>query len=187
MTAIILLGPPGVGKGTQAAIIAEKLGILPISTGDIFRRNISENTELGQRVQEYMNRGEFVPDSVTNPMVEARIGEPDAAAGFLLDGYPRTLEQVHALEGMLSKRDLKIDAVLELTAPDEVLTERMLKRAQEQNRADDNLEVFQRRIEIYHEQTAPLSKYYRERGLLVQIDGLGTVEVVTAAIMAALQ
>lgn len=183
MTAIILLGPPGVGKGTQANIICEKLGIPAISTGQIFRQNIAENTELGQQAQEYMNRGEFVPDSVTNPMVEARLTAPDTEAGFLLDGYPRNLDQVHVLRDMLAKHGKKIDVVLELTAPDEVLTARMMKRAQEEHRSDDTPEVFQRRVEIYHEHTEPIATYYADQDLLVQVSSEGSVEEVTQAIL----
>lgn len=187
MTSMILLGPPGVGKGTQAALIAERLNIPAISTGNIFRQNISEGTELGRLAQYYIDQGDFVPDSVTNTMVEERLTAPDTANGFLLDGYPRTLGQAYALRDILAKYGKQLDVVVEIVAPDDVLTQRMLHRAYEENRADDKPEIFKHRVEVYHQQTEPIATYYADHDLLVQADGTGSIEQVTEQIMAALQ
>ena len=184
---LVLLGPPGAGKGTQASRISDELGIPAISTGDIFRANVAERTALGQRAQRYMDAGEYVPDEITNEMVRARLAEPDAIDGFLLDGYPRTLDQVTELDSMLRERGAALTAVVELTADDEAVVERLLGRAAEQGRADDTDVVIRRRLEGYHEQTAPLAGHYEKRGLLHRVDGMGTVEDVTARLMAALR
>ena len=183
---MVLLGPPGAGKGTQAARIAERLGIPAISTGDIFRANVAGATELGTLAKSYMDKGEYVPDSVTNAMVKDRIGQDDAAQGFLLDGYPRTEAQVHELEAMLASDGLALDVVLEITADSEVVVARLLKRATEQNRADDTEEVIRRRLEVYAEQTQPLAAVYADKGLLVSVDGIGALDEVTDRIMTAL-
>ncbi|MGK2348830.1 adenylate kinase [Actinomyces sp. W5033] len=183
---MVLLGPPGAGKGTQAARIAERLGIPAISTGDIFRANVAGATELGTLAKSYMDKGEYVPDSVTNAMVKDRIGQDDAAQGFLLDGYPRTEAQVHELEDMLASDGLALDVVLEITADSEVVVARLLKRATEQNRADDTEEVIRRRLEVYAEQTQPLAAIYADKGLLVSVDGIGALDEVTDRIMTAL-
>lgn len=180
---MVLLGPPGAGKGTQAARIAERLGIPAISTGDIFRANVAGETELGIQAKAYMDKGEYVPDSVTNAMVKDRIAQPDAAQGFLLDGYPRTEAQVHELATMLDAEGLALDVVLEITADAEVVVQRLLKRATEQNRADDTEPVIRRRLEVYAEQTQPLTDLYAEQGLLVRVDGIGEINEVTARIM----
>lgn len=185
-TRMVVLGPPGAGKGTQAARISERLAIPAISTGDIFRANVAGGTELGARAKEYMDKGEYVPDSVTNAMVEDRLAADDAADGFLLDGYPRTWAQVHELDAMLERSGLALDVVLEITADSEAVVARLLKRASEQNRADDTEDVIRRRLEVYAEQTEPLAALYRERGLLVQVDGLGEIDEVTERILAAL-
>lgn len=183
---MVLLGPPGAGKGTQAARISQRLGIPAISTGDIFRANVAGGTELGQQAKAYMDKGEYVPDSVTNAMVKDRLAQADAADGFLLDGYPRTEAQVHELDRMLADTGLRLDVVLEITADAEEVVARLLKRATEQNRADDTEPVIRHRLEVYAEQTEPLAALYREAGLLVQVDGMGDIDEVTERIMAAL-
>lgn len=183
---MILLGPPGAGKGTQAARIGERLGIPAISTGDIFRAHVAGSTELGRRARAYMDRGEYVPDSVTNAMVADRLAEDDAASGFLLDGYPRTAAQVDALDDMLSERGEALDVVVEITADADAVVERLLGRAAEQGRADDTEPVIRRRLEVYAEATAPLAAIYEGRGLLLRVDGMGGVDEVTDRIMAAL-
>ncbi|EEH65716.1 adenylate kinase [Actinomyces urogenitalis DSM 15434] len=183
---MVLLGPPGAGKGTQAARISERLGIPAISTGDIFRANVAGNTELGQQAKKYMDAGEYVPDSVTNAMVKDRLAADDAAQGFLLDGYPRTEAQVHELDAMLAESGLALDVVLEITAEAEVVVQRLLKRATEQNRADDTEPVIRRRLEVYAEQTEPLAALYESKGLLVRVDGIGDIDEVTERIMSAL-
>ena len=182
---LLIMGPPGAGKGTQAAVISQRLGIPHISTGDLFRANLSEGTALGQEAKKYMDAGEYVPDSVTNGMVRSRLAEDDAKAGFLLDGYPRTVQQVAELDGMLSGSSL--DKVIELTADTDEVVRRLLGRAAEQGRADDTEEVIRRRLEVYEEQTAPLTELYASRGILVGVDGLGQVDDVTDRIMAALE
>lgn len=183
---MVLLGPPGAGKGTQAARIGERLGIPAISTGDIFRAHVAGSTELGRRARAYMDKGEYVPDSVTNAMVADRLAEDDAASGFLLDGYPRTAAQVDALDDMLSERGEALDVVVEITADADVVVERLLGRAAEQGRADDTEPVIRRRLEVYAEATAPLAAIYEGRGLLLRVDGMGGVDEVTDRIMAAL-
>ena len=186
MIRIILLGPPGAGKGTQAVKIAEHFGIPAISTGEIFRKNMSENTPLGVEAKKYVERGEYVPDSVTNPMVADRVAQPDCENGFLLDGYPRTIEQAEVLKGILAEKGQSLDFVLEIQADDEEVIKRMLNRAKEQNRPDDNEEVIRERMKIYHELTSPLTQYYQEEGLLVQVDGTGSIEEVSELIFKAL-
>ena len=183
---MVLLGPPGAGKGTQAVRISERLSVPAISTGDISRPPAQGETELGKRAKQYMDRGEYVPDSVTNAMVKDRLAAEDAAQGFLLDGYPRTEAQVHELDAMLAEAGLALDVVLEITADSEVVVERLLKRATEQNRADDTESVIRRRLEVYAEQTEPLASLYEARGLLVRVDGIGDVDEVTERMMAAL-
>ena len=180
------MGPPGAGKGTQAKFIADRFGIPAISTGDIFRANVSEGTPLGVEAKRYMDAGEYVPDEVTNLMVRNRIDEPDAEPGFLLDGYPRTLAQVEELDGMIRHTGHSLDAVVVLTVDQEEVVGRLLQRAQTEGRADDTAEVIRRRQEIYGEETAPLIEVYRDRGLLVEVDGLGEVGEVTQRILGAL-
>ena len=183
MTRLVLLGPPGAGKGTQAARLCAHLGVPAISTGDIFRRNVSEGTELGREAKRYMDAGEYVPDSVTNAMVADRLAEPDAEDGFLLDGYPRTAAQVEELDRMLAAAGTRLDAVVELTADTDEVVERLLKRAEIEGRPDDTEDVVRRRLEVYAEQTAPLTQLYREHGLLVRVDGMGVVDDVTARLL----
>ena len=180
---LLLIGPPGAGKGTQAAILAQTFGIPAISTGDIFRENVRNETELGKRAKEFMDRGDNVPDSLTNELVEDRLGQPDCAAGFLLDGFPRTAAQVDALNGMLSSQGTALDAVVELVADVEVVVERLKKRAVEQGRTDDDESVVRHRLEVYREQTAPLIDLYGQSGLLVSVDGIGAIDEVTGRIM----
>ena len=183
---LIILGPPGAGKGTQAGRIAEHYGIPAISTGDIFRANIKNETELGLQVKEILASGGYVSDDITNAIVEDRLAQDDAAPGFLLDGYPRTTAQVTALDAMLAKTDHSIDKVLELVVDDEVVVQRLLKRAELEGRVDDTEEVIRERMAIYHRETKPLSDAYAERGLLVTVDGEGEVDEVAERIVAAL-
>ena len=183
---LIIMGPPGAGKGTQAKFVAEHFGIPAISTGDIFRTNVSNGTPLGTKAQEYMDQGEYVPDEITNLMVRDRIDEEDAAPGFLLDGYPRTLAQVEELDGMIRFTGHSLDAVVVLTVDPNEIVQRLLQRAQVEGRPDDTEDVIRRRQELYTEQTEPLIGVYRERGLLIEVDGMGEVSDVTARIFDAL-
>lgn len=183
---LIIMGPPGAGKGTQARFIAEYFKIPAISTGDIFRANVAEGTELGLEAKRFMDAGEYVPDQVTNLMVRNRINEPDAAAGFLLDGYPRTVAQVEELDGMIASTGHRLDAVVCLTVDQDEIVARLLQRAQVEGRADDTEEVIRRRQEVYLEQTAPLIDVYKSRGIVHEIDGLGEVAEVTERIFEAL-
>jgi len=179
---LIIMGPPGAGKGTQAKFIAEHFGIPAISTGDIFRANVSQGTPLGVEAKRYMDAGEYVPDEVTNKMVRNRIDEPDAERGFLLDGYPRTLAQVEELDGMIRYTGHRLDAVVVLTVDQDEVVQRLLDRAKTEGRADDTEDVIRRRQEVYVEQTAPLIAVYKERGLVHEIDGMGEVDEVTKRI-----
>ncbi|MFD3705000.1 adenylate kinase [Nocardia sp. NPDC058658] len=177
---VVLLGPPGAGKGTQAVLLSEKLGVPHISTGDLFRANISQQTALGREAQKYMDAGDLVPSDVTNRMVEARVAEPDAANGFVLDGYPRTVDQGDALEKILEHHGTKVDAVLCFVVPESLLKERMLARG----RADDTEEVIDNRLRVYREETEPLLEYYD--GLVVTVEGVGEVDEVNARALKAL-
>ena len=183
---LIMMGPPGAGKGTQAKYIADHFGIPAISTGDIFRANVSQGTELGIEAARYMDAGDYVPDEVTNLMVRNRIDEPDARPGFLLDGYPRTLAQVEELDGMIKHTGHALDAVVVLTVDPEELVQRLLQRAQTDGRADDTEDVIRRRQEVYAEETEPLIEIYRGRGILIEVDGMGEVAEVTQRIFDAL-
>ena len=182
---ILLMGPPGAGKGTQAALLAQRLAIPHISTGDIFRANVSQGTALGRKAQEYMDKGEYVPDDVTNAMVRDRLTWDDAANGFILDGYPRTTAQVDELDSMLGDAGIALDVVVELQADTDVLVERMVKRAADQGRSDDDPAVIRRRLEVYSAETAPLLEVYGQRSLLRQVDGIGEIADVTARLAAA--
>lgn len=186
MTRLLLIGPPGAGKGTQASSLAQHFGIPAISTGDIFRANVKNETELGVLAKGYMDRGEYVPDSLTNALVKDRIAQPDAQKGFLLDGYPRTIDQVQELDGFLAEMGKKLDVVVQLTADSEELIRRLLQRSLEQGRADDTPDVIRKRQEVYEEQTAVLIDIYNSRSLVAKINGLGEIEQVTGRIIEAL-
>ncbi len=183
---LLILGPPGAGKGTQAARIADHLGIPAISTGDIFRANIKGGTELGKKVQGIMAAGQYVPDEVTNEIVADRLTQEDARDGFLLDGYPRTLAQVEALDAMLAQSGRPLDAVLELSVPTEEVVQRLLKRASIEGRADDTEDVIRERMSVYSQETSPLAATYSERGLLRTVDGTGDMDDVFARLQEAL-
>jgi adenylate kinase len=184
---LIILGPPGAGKGTQAAKIAEKFGIPAISTGDIFRANIKNETPLGLQVKEVLASGGYVTDDITNAIVRDRLFEDDAEQGFLLDGFPRTAAQVETLDAILAEHDHQLEAVLELTVDEEAVVQRLLKRAEIEGRADDTEAVIRERQAIYRRETAPLTDVYSARGLLVQVDGMGSVEDVFTRISEALE
>ena len=183
---LIILGPPGAGKGTQAARISERLGIPAISTGDIFRTNIKNETALGLQVKQILASGAYVPDEVTNAVVRDRLDQPDAAAGFLLDGYPRTLAQVTELDDMLAAAGTSLDAALELSVDIDELVQRLLKRAEIDGRSDDTEDVIRHRMNVYVQETEPLATIYRERGLLRRVDGMGEMDEVTERLQAAL-
>jgi adenylate kinase len=183
---LVLMGPPGAGKGTQALIVAGKMGVPHISTGDIFRANVTNGTPLGIEAKRYMDAGEYVPDGVTNAMVRDRLSRDDCRPGFLLDGYPRTVEQVGELNAMLSSSSQRLDHVLELTVDVDEVVGRLVKRAAEQGRSDDTEDVIRRRLEVYFDQTAPLTRMYEDQGLLVRVDGLGAIDEVTGRIVSAL-
>ncbi|WP_416416277.1 adenylate kinase [Paenarthrobacter aromaticivorans] len=184
MIKMIIMGPPGSGKGTQAARIAELIGIPTISTGEIFRQNIAKLTPLGIKSKQYIDNGDFVPDVLTNQMVRDRLGNPDVRNGFLLDGYPRTPQQVGELDSMLAKENQHLTATLLLTADDEELLKRLLERAKVTGRSDDTEAVIRHRLDLYHEQTEPVVALYAERGLLLPVDGDGEVDEVTGRILA---
>jgi adenylate kinase len=183
---LIILGPPGAGKGTQAARIASTYQIPAISTGDIFRANIKNETPLGLQVKEVLASGGYVTDDITNAIVRDRLFEDDAEQGFLLDGYPRTAAQVETLDEILAEHGHQLEAVLELTVDEDAVVERLLKRAETEGREDDTEEVIRERQAIYRRETAPLTEVYSARGLLVQVDGMGSVDEVFDRIAAAL-
>jgi adenylate kinase len=184
---MLIIGPPGSGKGTQASRISERLGIVAISTGDIFRANVKEETPLGLEAKKYIDNGDFVPDSVTNNMVRDRLSKDDVEPGFLLDGYPRTTAQVDELDSILAESEDQLDVVLQLTADDEELVKRLLGRAAQEGRADDNETVIRHRLDLYHEQTEAVVSRYEERGIVTKVDGLGAIDDVTNRIMEALK
>ena len=186
MTRLLLIGPPGAGKGTQAAKLAEAFNIPAISTGDIFRENVKNETELGKQAKAFMDRGEYVPDSLTNALVGDRLAWDDAKEGFLLDGYPRTSDQVVELDRILADDGGSLDAVVLLRADTDEIVRRLLNRAIEQGRTDDTEDVIRHRLDVYADQTAPLIDVFSNRQLVVEVDGLGAVQEVTARILAAL-
>lgn len=187
MTRLLIIGPPGSGKGTQAARITEQLGIVAISTGDIFRANVKGGTPLGLEAKQYMDAGDYVPDSVTNRMVRDRLQQDDVAEGFLLDGYPRTAAQVDELDAILQENNTALDVVLQLTADSEELVARLLKRAEVEGRADDSEDVIRHRLDVYEKQTQVVVDRYLERGIVRHVDGLGDIDEVTQRVMAALE
>ncbi|WP_157235822.1 adenylate kinase [Brachybacterium sp. P6-10-X1] len=183
---LLIVGPPGAGKGTQAVRLAESLSIPAISTGDIFRANVAGETELGVLAKSYMDAGEYVPDSVTNDMVRSRLGEDDAQNGFLLDGYPRTLDQVEALDGTLAELGTALDAVLLLQVETDAVVARLVERGRAEGRSDDTEATIRRRLEVYAEQTAPLIDVYENRGLVRRVDGMASIDEVTVSLQEAL-
>lgn len=183
---LLIMGPPGAGKGTQAVGIASHYGITPVSSGDLFRQHIKAQDKLGAKVSAMIARGDFVPDVLTTSMVFRRLLESDARPGWLLDGYPRTLGQVQALDMAQAEMGTHLDAVISLIADPERLVERMLKRAELEGRADDNEETIRHRIEVYHHETEPVLDVYRGRGLVVEVDAIGAVNEVTGRLTDAL-
>jgi adenylate kinase len=186
MMKLLLIGPPGAGKGTQASKLSEVFGIPAISTGDIFRANVKNETPLGLEAKSYMDRGAYVPDDLTNQLVRDRLQNPDCGNGFLLDGYPRTSDQVNELDEILRETDSSLDAVIQLTADTDEVVRRLAKRAIDQGRSDDTEDVIRNRMAVYEDQTAPLISMYAARGLLIMVDGLGEIEEVTSRIVEAL-
>jgi adenylate kinase len=190
---IILLGPPGAGKGTQSARIVERYGIPQLSTGDMLRAAVKAGTPVGQRAKDIMERGDLVPDEVVVGIVADRVEEPDAKQGFILDGFPRTVAQAESLEDMLRSKGLALDAVVELQVDEAALLDRIMRRAEETRargetvRKDDDPEVFRTRLDAYRAQTAPLSAHYRSKGQLKTIDGMRSIDEVTEALFAALE
>jgi adenylate kinase len=187
MTRLLIIGPPGSGKGTQAEHLARHFGIPAVSTGDIFRSNVSRQTELGNRAAEYLDGGHFVPDHLTNALVKDRLLDGDVRQGFLLDGYPRTAPQATELDSMLAAQGYALDAVIELQAPDAELEERMHRRALEQGRTDDTIDVFRRRLDLYHRQTHEVVSVYAGRGILVSVNGSGDPGEITALAIGAVE
>jgi len=186
MTRLLIVGPQGSGKGTQGVRIAEALGIPAISTGDVFRANIKDGTPLGRQVKAVIDAGELVSDALTGEVVRDRLAQPDAAEGFLLDGYPRNLAQVRDLDAFLAESGDALTAVVELNVPREESIARLAQRATEQGRADDTDEAIANRLAIYERETAPILDVYRERGILDEVDGVGSLDEVTERILAAL-
>lgn len=178
---ILIVGPPGAGKGTQAAVLGKELGIPHISTGDLFRSHVENDTELGKQVNEYLDSGKLVPDEVTNDMVRQRLTEDDTEDGFLLDGFPRNVSQARVLADMLRDMDAELDAVLQLDVPEEIVVQRLLARG----RSDDNEDVIRHRQQVYRDETAPLLDFYADR--LVTVPAVGSIEEVTARALDALR
>jgi adenylate kinase len=187
MTRLLIIGPPGSGKGTQAVHIAKHFSVPAVSTGEIFRLNVSEETPLGVEAAKYLDDGAFVPDHLTNALVKDRLRDTDVQPGFLLDGYPRTAPQVMELDNMLASLGHRLDAVVELRAPDSELERRMVQRAKEQGRKDDTVEVFRRRLDLYHRETHEVVSVYARRGMVVSVDGSGEPRAITERAIAAVE
>jgi adenylate kinase len=183
---LVLMGPPGAGKSTQARFVAKYFNIPAISTGDIFRANVSKGTPLGVAAKRFIDAGDYVPDEVTNLMVRNRIDEPDAESGFLLDGYPRTLAQVEELDRMIDLSGHRLDAAVALVVDEDEIVKRLVERAQLEGRGDDTEDLIRRRHEVYAERTAPLLRVYRDRGILTEVDGSGETDEVSSRILDAL-
>lgn len=186
MDRVVLFGPPGVGKGTQGGRLAAALGVPAVSTGDLFRAHVRNSTELGLQLSSLIASGDYVPDSITNTMLADRLAEPDAAGGFLLDGYPRTAAQVGELDRLLADRQATLDAVVLLEAPDAVLEARLIKRAASDGRSDDTIEVIRHRLDLYHRETEPLVALYDAADLVLRIDGTGTPDEVHERLLTAI-
>jgi adenylate kinase len=184
---LILFGPPGAGKGTQADAISENFSLPHIATGDIFRENVKNATDLGRQAKEYMDQGALVPDDIVIAMIDERLSRDDVSDGFLLDGFPRTVAQAEALDEVLTTHGTAIDAVLRLLVDDEELVSRLLQRAQEQGRSDDTREVVETRLQVYRNETEPLVDRYRQQGVLHEIDGQGSIDEVRARVRDAIQ
>lgn len=187
MTRLLIIGPPGSGKGTQAHRISKQLGIVEISTGDMFRTHLANRTPLGAEAQRYLDSGDLVPDHLTTAMVRERLQQPDTKNGFLLDGYPRTVSQMDDLAGILEETGGSLDAVLEITADDDEIVRRLLLRAEAEGRSDDTESVIRHRLQLYREETEPVISRYAERGLLVRVDGTADVDHVTSGALDAIE
>jgi adenylate kinase len=183
---IVLLGPPGSGKGTQAALLTNRINVPHISTGDLLRSAVAEGTALGKKAQSFMDRGELVPDELMLGLIEERLGSADVKPGFILDGYPRNLAQARALDEVLERLVQPAEKALELVVDEEQIVERLARRAKEEGRSDDSEDVVRNRLAVYREQTAPVSDYYREKGLLEQINGIGSIEAINQRLADAL-
>jgi len=186
LTRLLIVGPPGAGKGTQSVRITAAFSIPAIATGDIFRANIKNQTELGKQVSAIINAGDYVPDSLTNDLVKSRLQEDDCSEGFLLDGYPRTVDQLRFLDDVLAAEGTALDAVVQLVADEDEIVSRLLKRAHEEGRTDDTADTIRHRQELYQRETAPLIAIYKQRGIVIEIDALGEVAAVGDRIKVAL-
>jgi adenylate kinase len=183
---LLLLGPPGAGKGTQGTILVERLGVPQISTGDMLRAAVRAGSELGRKARSYMERGELVPDTLVIAAARERLTQDDAARGFILDGFPRTAEQARALDALLGEAGVALECCVSIHVDAEALVKRLLRRAEIEGRSDDNEETIRKRMRVYRDQTQPLIDYYREREILCEVDGVGSVEAVAKRIEEAL-
>ena len=186
-TRLLLLGPPGAGKGTQAQRLVKKLGVPQISTGDMLREAVASDTPIGREAKAHMEAGRLVPDEVVIGVARERLAQDDCGGGFVLDGFPRTVSQAEALDVMLEELGVSLEACVALDVDEDALVDRLLKRARIEGRADDNEETIRNRMQVYRNQTEPVVGYYRERGLLVEIDGMGDIETVAAAVQEAIR